>query len=91
MRIEIAGAQITDRVVDVLEALQDHDGCAGLYISAIDRVTQSLILDDSCTTQDDSEILSHLRALQMLRRDILTLSSPPDKDLPENDTPELSI
>jgi hypothetical protein len=30
-------------------------------------------------------------ALQMIRRDILTLASPPDVDLPENDTPTAQL
>ena len=69
MRIEIAGAQITDSVVDVLETLQTTPDVARMYTDNI-----------------DADTLAQLRTLQMIRRDILTLASPPDADLPQNDT-----
>lgn len=91
MRIEIAGAQITDAVVETLDTLQNQPELTRLYIETLDVVTRSVILDISGDDTQDSATLSRLRALQMIRRDILSLAMPPDVDDPENDTPTASI
>lgn len=91
MRIEIAGAQFTDTVVDVIETLQTQQDVANLYLDTIDEVTRMAILDISGDDEEDTEILGRLRALQMIRRDIVTLATPPDVDIPENDTPTASF
>ena len=91
MRIEIAGAQFTDTVVDVIETLQTRQDVANLYLDTIDEVTRMAILDISGDDEEDTEILGRLRALQMIRRDIVTLATPPDVDIPENDTPTASF
>ncbi len=88
MRIEAAGAQITDAVIEVLDTLQNQPELRDAYIETIDEVSRSVILDLTVTdTESDARTLSRLRALQMIRRDILTLATPPDVDKPENDTP----
>lgn len=88
MRIEIAGAQITDAVVDVLDTLQNQTDLASEYLQVLDEVTRTVILDISGNDEEaDSRTLSRLRALQMIRRDLITLSMPPDVDDPANDTP----
>lgn len=88
MRIETAGAQITDAVVEVLDTLQNQPELRDAYIGTIDEVSRSVILDlTAADDENDARTLSRLRALQMIRRDILTLASPPDVDKPENDTP----
>ena len=88
MRIEAAGAQITDAVIEVLDTLQNQPELRDAYIETIDEVSRSVILDLTATdTESDARTLSRLRALQMIRRDILTLAGPPDVDMPENDTP----
>lgn len=88
MRIEAAGAQITDAVIEVLDTLQNQPELRDAYIETIDEVSRSVILDLTATdTESDARTLSRLRALQMIRRDILMLASPPDVDMPENDTP----
>ena len=81
MRIEIAGAQITNAVVDVLETLQTTPDITHMYTDNIDALCRRLLLDF-----DGADTLAQLRTLQMIRRDILTLASPPDADLPQNDT-----
>ena len=87
MRIVIAGAQITDAVADTLDMLQNEPEMVKSYI---DTLTRKTILDlDAADDGDDAATMGRLRVLQMLRRDILALSSPPDADLPENDTPVL--
>ena len=91
MRIEAAGAQITDAVVEVLDTLQNQTDLTSVYIRTLDDVTRAVILDISGNEDEDSATLSRLRALQMIRRDILTLSTPPDVDLQVNDTPRLSM
>lgn len=92
MRLEVAGAQITDAVVDVLDTLQNQPDVAEVYTRTIDEVTRLVILDLSTVDeQADTEVMNRLRALQMLRRDIITLSSPPDVDLPANDLPVASL
>ena len=47
MRIEIAGAQITDAVVDVLDTLQNQTDITKLYLETLDEVTRTVILDIS--------------------------------------------
>ena len=88
MRIEAAGAQITDAVIEVLDTLQNQPELRDAYIETIDEVSRSAILD--LTAADDesaARTLSRLRALQMIRRDILTLASPPDVGIEANDKP----
>ena len=91
MRIEIAGAQITDAVVETLETLQNDRDVAQLYIDTLDRLTRSVILDLSDDDTEDFSTLSRLRALQMMRRDIVALAMPPDVDDPDNDTPTATL
>ena len=91
MRIEIAGAQITDSVVETLDTLQNQPELTQLYVDTIDRITRSVILDLSGDDMEDSATLSHLRTLQMIRRDLLSLAIPPDADDPANDTPTVSL
>lgn len=88
MRIEVAGAQITDAVVEVLDTLQNQTELTSEYLQVLDEVTRAVILDISGVDEEgDSRTLSRLRVLQMIRRDIITLSMPPDADDPANDTP----
>lgn len=92
MRLEVAGAQITDSVVEVLDTLQNQPDVAKLYVDTIDTLTRNLI--DGTDTADyniDTETMARLRVMQMMRRDILTLATPPDVDDPANDTPVASI
>lgn len=88
MRIEIAGAQVTTAMVDVLDTLQNDRALTSELIAALDSVTRTVILDLTTIEPDaDSKVLSTLRSLQLIRRHLLTLSSPPDADDPANDTP----
>lgn len=88
MRIEIAGAQITDAVVEVLDTLQNQTDITKLDLETLDEVTRTVILDISGIDEAaDKQTLNRLRVLQMIRRDITTLSMPPDSDLPVNDIP----
>ena len=91
MRIEVAGAQITDSVVEVLDTLQNEPEIIKAYVEAIDEVTRAAILDISGDDEADTKVMSRLRALQMIRRDLTTLASPQDVDLPENDVPKVSL
>ena len=93
MRIEIAGAQITDAVVDILDDLQNMTDLTKEYLRTLDEITQTQIL---ATSEDDDEendarTLSRPRAIQMIRRVIVTLSAPPDADDPSNDIPTASF
>ena len=93
MRIEIAGTQITDAVVDILDDLQNMTDLTKEYLRTLDEISRTVIL---ATSEDDDEgddarTLSQLRAIQMIRRAIVTLSSPPDADDPKNDKPILSL
>ena len=92
MRVEIAGAQITDAVVEVLDTLQNQTELTSGYLQTLDELTRSVILDLSGADEEaDSRTLSRLRALQMIRRDIITLSMPPDVDDPANDIPAAQL
>lgn len=92
MRLEVAGAQITDAVVEVLDTLQNQPDVAKLYVETIDTIMRYLI--DGTDTSDyniDSETMERLRVMQMIRRDILAIATPPDVDDPGNDVPVASI
>ena len=91
MRIEIAGAQITDAVVDVIETMQTTLDVARMYTDNIDALCRRLLLDYDGDDINDADTLAQLRTLQMIRRDILTIASPPDVDLPQNDTSTASF
>ena len=92
MRIEVAGAQITDAVVEVLDTLQNQTELTREYLQVLDEVTRAVILDISGVDEEaDSRTLSRLRVLQMIRRDIITLSMPPDVDDPANDTTAMQL
>ena len=92
MRIEIAGAQITDSVVDVLETLQTQPDLVRLYTETLDEISRMVLLDlTAIDDETDAETLNRLRTLQMIRRDLRTLASPPDADLPKNDRTQLSL
>lgn len=88
MRLEVSGAQITDAVVEVLDTLQNQPDLTKVYLQALDDVTRIVIIDLSGEDAEaDLKTLSRLRALQMVRRDIATLTTPPDVDLQANDIP----
>jgi hypothetical protein len=91
MRIEVAGAQITDAVVDVLDTLQNDRDVVDMYVRTLDELTRSVILDITADDESDTAAMSKLRVLQMIRRDLTTLAAPPDVDDPANDTPTAQI
>lgn len=92
MRVEVAGANVTDAVVEVLDTLQNHQDITELYVDTLDELTRSVILDiDTADEEVDTRTLGRIRVLQMIRRDILALSSPPDVDDPANDTPAATL
>lgn len=91
MRIEVAGAQITDAVVDVLDTLQNDRDIVDMYVRTLDELTRCVILDLTADDESDTAAMSKLRVLQMIRRDLMTLATPPDVDDPANDTPTAQI
>lgn len=91
MRIEVAGAQITDAVVDVLDTLQNDRDIVDMYVRTLDELTRCVILDITADDESDTAAMSKLRVLQMIRRDLMTLATPPDVDDPANDTPTAQI
>ena len=91
MRIEVGGAQVTDAVVEVLDTLQNQQELSKTYLRVLDEVTRTIILDISGDEEDDVAVMARLRTLQMIRRDLMTLSTPPDVDDPANDTPTAQL
>ena len=92
MRIEVAGAQVTDAVVDVLDTLQNDRDVISMYVRTIDELTRSTILNiTAADDESDTAAMSKLRVLQMIRRDLTTLATPPDVDDPANDIPTAQI
>ena len=91
MRVEISGAQITDIVVDTIEELQTNTALTKMYVETLDELTRTAILDIDVLDDGDSEILNRIRVIQMIRRDILKIASPPDVDDPANDIPTASF
>lgn len=92
MRLEVGGAQITESMVEVLETLQTQQEVTRIYLQTLDEVTRSVILDISgLDDESDALTLSRLRALQMIRRDLVTLSISPEIDAPDNDIPTAQL
>ena len=91
MRVEICGAQITDAVVEVIEELQTNAELTKLYVDTLDEMTRTVILDIEGLEEKDAETLGRIRVLQMLRRDILKIATPPDVDDPANDVPAAQL
>lgn len=91
MKIEIAGAQITDAVVDILDDLQNMTDYTKMYLATLDELTRDIILDISGEDENNSRTIDRLRVLQMIRRDLMVLSMPPDADDPKNGKPILSL
>lgn len=89
MRLEVAGAQITEDVVDVIETLQTQPEMLKAYRRTVSILSHKLILtpDDD----DDVETMAHLRALRMMIRDLETIANPPRADDIENDNPVVSL
>ncbi|MDE6277254.1 MAG: hypothetical protein K2M06_04015 [Muribaculaceae bacterium] len=88
MKTKIGDATLTDAVVEVLETLQNQRDVTAIYLETIDELTRTLIVDLSDDSADaDIIVMSRLRALQMMRRDIVTLSTPPDMDQPTDEIP----
>lgn len=89
MRLEIAGANITDAVVEVLDDLQNSVGLLKTYTDTIDEITRQTILSITGIDEKDTLVLGRLRALQRIRENLITLGDPPDAGDPANDTPLL--
>ena len=89
MRVEIAGAQLTESVVDVIETLQTQPEILAAYRRTVPALSRMLILlpDDD----DDAETMSHLRALQMMMRDLEAMAFPAGMDDPGNDIPAATL
>ncbi len=91
MRIEIAGAQITDAVVETLENLQTNTDTAAMYADTLNQLGRMLVESSDGTPEGDAAALARIRVLQMIRDDLATLAAPPDADDPANDTPTASF
>lgn len=88
MLIEVAGAEITSAMIEVIETLQTDTQYTRLLVNTIEDLARRLSLDtDLIDGEDDSRVLAQIRVLQMIRRDLLTLASPPDIADEENDKP----
>ena len=85
MRVEMAGAQLTESVVDVIETLQTQPEILDTYRQTVSALSRMLIL--SADDIDDLETMAHLRALQMMMRDLEAMAFPAGVDDPGNDIP----
>ncbi len=91
MRIEFAGAQITDAVVETLENLQTNTDTAAMYADILNQLGRMLVESSDGTPEGDAAALARLRVLQMIRDDLARLACPPDLDTPANDVPTASF
>ena len=89
MRVEIAGAQLTESVVDVIETLQTQPEILAAYRRTVSALSRMLIL--SPDDDDDAEKMAHLRALQMMMRDLEAMAFPAGVDDPGNDIPAATL
>lgn len=87
MRLIVAGAQVTDAMVEILDDLQNTPVGEG-YADVIDEACRFIILSDY---PDGETAIGLLRELVLLRKAVATLASPPDADLPQNDIPLIEI
>lgn len=94
MRVEIAGAQITTAVVDIIDTLQNEPETIDLYRRTLRHIASLLIDVDPDfypSACHDLNPLGALRTLQMIMHDLDTIASPADVNLLENDTPTASL
>lgn len=77
--------------MDVLDTLQNDRDIVDMYVRTLDELTRCVILDITADDESDTAAMSKLRVLQMIRRDLMTLATPPDVDDPANDTPTAQI
>lgn len=91
MRLEIAGADITDAMVEVLDDLQNSVGLLKTYTDTLDELTRQTILSITGIDEKDAFVLGRLRVLQHIRQSLITLGDPPDAGDPSNDTPLLQL
>ncbi len=87
MRLIVAGAQITDAMVEILDDLQNSPLGKG-YADVIDEACRVIMLADH---PDGEAAIGMLRELVLLRKAVCILASPPDADLPQNDIPLIEI
>ncbi len=85
MSLEVGGGQWTDAVIETLDALQNQAGLAQLYVETLDALIRSTILNISGEEADDSAVLSRIRTLKLIRRDIIALAMPAGVDDTAND------
>lgn len=96
MRLEIAGAQITTSVIEVIEDLQSNPALALKYVDLLvnlnDRVNHQIAdITAGLSETVESELLERVYALQSIIKIITTLAAPPDVNLPENDEPVVQL
>ena len=89
MRLEVGGAQITEGVAEVMETLQTQPEILKAYRRTVSVLSRMLIL--SPDDDDDVETMAHLRALQMMIRDLETIANPPGADDVGNDVPVVRL
>ena len=79
MRIKIDGAVLTDGVIRSIRELQADNGTAELFLTTIDRLTKSIPLSEDIF-KTDAEVLQAIRALELMRQTIETLSMVDDQE-----------
>ena len=81
MKVTMAGAKISDAIVEVIDTLQNFSELRDCYLRAIDELTRIVILNNDDINEDGSTAMERLHTLQLIRQDIVTLSTiSPDPD-----------
>lgn len=70
---------ITPAVVNVIASLQenhsDNESLTSYLVQKIDEISRRMLFD---LDMDDGELVDNMRALQMIRDNLLTIANPPD-------------
>ena len=71
---------ITPAVVNVIASLQenhsDNESLTSYLVQKIDEISRRMLFD---LDMDDGELVDNMRALQMIRDNLLTIANPPDR------------
>lgn len=76
-KVNVNGAIVTAEAAEVIKNLQDNDDVRDMYLNALDRISDFLLIDGEA---ESPFALDVLRVVAMLKRDIKVLAS---ADAPE--------
>lgn len=87
----IAGAEITDAVVEIIEDLQSNLENIRNIKDAVTKISEFIVSNTDNDPEAESKAMEYLRALHFAVRVIEGIAQPADADLEENDIPVIEL